>query len=319
MILSKERKFLEQLERANNVAIYTHINVDGDGIGSAFALFYLLKNMGKHPFVFVDSELPTEVQYLNIKALINIGDPEMCDLHIAVDSNSPQRLGKYQTYFENAKNTMMTDHHSGTDNYARINIVNSKMASNTELLFWVFRDRIRFSKRTAESLLLGILTDTGGLRFRSTTHRTLEAVSILCKEYGANFAELMANIFEKQPHDYFLAHKYAYEHTEFYDQNRIVLITVPNSFYVENGVDVNMSKGLSRIGTELKDTKFLAVINEEVPGKFRIAVRTRDRYDAGEIARRFGGGGHKQAAGLKLFGDIETVKEKLLKAFRDEL
>lgn len=311
-------EIVKEFNDIKTVSIFTHINTDGDAIGSAFCFYEYFKGLGKEVNVYCDSDLPEMLEFLNVKELINKNNNYKTDLSIAVDCNDSARIGRFEKDFYNAKKTIQFDHHPGNPSFAKYNLVNSNMSSTCELLYTFFTDNnLEITKEMARFLLVGILTDTGGLRFSCTSNCTLKIVAEIVDKYDLKIYEFMSNIFETQSHKNFIALSYAYNNAKFYEDNKIVLITIPYEFYKENGIQPNQIINLTKIATELKDTVVSAVISEEKKNVCKVSFRSHKGYDVRNCAMVFGGGGHKAASGCKIFGNIESTAEKVLKSMMD--
>ena len=126
-------------------------------------------------------------------------------------------------------------------------------------------------------------------------------------------------LFESETMDSFLMQKEAYNTAEFLLDGKICVIKLDYNFYSKNSIDPNSCKFLTRIGTELKDVLLTAVISEVEPKVNKVSFRSREGYDASSCARVFGGGGHKQASGCKIFGEFSEVVKDVKKTMLDEI
>lgn len=309
------------IEKANSIAIFTHQNADGDAIGSAFALFYYLKNLNKEVSVFTDTKvLPNQLEFLKVDKLINSGFNKKYDLHIAVDSNNPDMLGRYKQKFLSIDNSVQFDHHPLNPEYASINNIETDVSSASEIVARYFIDNsIKIDEKIAIFLLSGIITDSGGFKFSCTTSKTMETVQKLLSVQGVSLSDVMSALFESETKDSFTLQKYAYNHTEFILNGKACVVVIDYNFYKTTGIDPNACKFLTRIGTELKDIIFTAVLSEVEPGVTKVSFRSRRGYKASSCAEKFGGGGHLQAAGCKIFGSLSSTVNKIKKVIAEEL
>lgn len=314
-------KSKQLLERSESIAIFTHANADGDAIGSAFAFYYYLTSLGKKVDVFSDSEtLPNQLSFLNIADILNKKTVLKYDLAVATDTSTLDLLGKNKQNFLRISNSIQFDHHLLNPNFARVNNISTNVSSACELVAdFFYKSNIKITKRIGQLLLSGIVTDSGGFKFSCTTNKTMEIVSKILKETKIELSSIMSNLFESETMDSFLMQKEAYNHTEFLKDNKIAIIKLDYNFYKTNGVDPNACKFLTRIGTELKDVVLTALVSEVEPNVIKVSFRSRMGYDASKCARCFGGGGHKQASGCKIFGSFNEAVYNIKNVLMDEL
>lgn len=315
------KKSKDVIERANSIAIFTHANADGDAIGSAFALYYYLKDLGKLVDMYTDTtKLPNQLEFLNVNGIINKAHSSKYDLHIVVDSNNPDILGKMKPKFLSCSDSVQFDHHPLNPEYATVNntLVESSSASEVVARYFI-ENEIKITDTMATFLLSGIITDSGGFKFSCITSKTMEVVFYLLKATNISLATIMSKLFESETLDSFSLQKYAYNHTEFILNNKACLVVIDNKFYSRTGIDPNSCKFLTRIGTELKDILITAVLSEVEPGVTKVSFRSRSGYKASSCAIKFGGGGHTQAAGCKIYGALNTTIEKIKKVIAEEI
>ena len=310
----------EVLERAKRIGIFTHANVDGDAVGSAFALYYYLKDLGKDVEVVSETTIPNQLKSLNIEDLIMQKPTKNYDLVISTDCNNTDMMGINKSKFLECSNSVQFDHHPLNPNFARVNNVETNVSSACEVVANFFlENKLPITKQVGEFLLSGIITDSGGFKFSCATNETMSIVAEILKQSGITLSEIMSNLFEAEDFNSFQMQKYAINHTEFLFGGQAVIIKIDNSFFANTGVDPNACKFLTRIGTEQKDVKLTALISEVTPNVNKVSFRSRRGYDASACARAFGGGGHVQASGCKIFGNFYDVVERIIRVMGEEL
>lgn len=315
------KKSKEVMEKANSIAIFTHINADGDAIGSAFALYYYLKKLNKKVDVFTETQtLPNQLVFLNIGNQINKTTCKNYDLHISVDANTPDMLGKMKQKFLMQSNSIQFDHHPNNPLFAAVNNVETNVSSASEIVArFLLENNIKIDQQMAEILLSGIITDSGGFKFSCTTNKTMEIVFKLLNETGISLSYVMRKLFESETLDSFKLQKQAYNNTEFLFDGKACIVVIDNEFYAKTKIDPNSCKFLTRIGTEIGDVCITAVLSEVEPRVTRVSFRSRGKYRASNCASKFGGGGHPEAAGCKIFGPLSQTIEKIKKVISEEL
>jgi len=309
----------EMMKQAKHIGIFTHRDADGDALGSAFALYFHLKSLGKEVEVVSDSTITTQLEFLEVGGLIHKKPSFLYDLVIATDSNNKEMLGVTKPFFE-APNSIQFDHHPLNPDFADINNIELNVSSACEIVAKFFiENNIPISNKIGELLLTGIITDSGGFKFSNLTNETFKIVSKIMDDAGVQISPLMRKIFESETKESFLMQKYAINHTEYLFGGKAVIIKIDYSFFKETGVDPNACKFLTRIGTEQKEVKITCLVSEVQPNVNKVSFRSKDGYDASACAKVFGGGGHKEASGCKIRGNFYGVVEKLIRAVGDEL
>ena len=310
----------EVLDNAKKVGIFTHANVDGDAVGSAFSLYHYLKEQGKEVEVISDTTIPIQLNFLNLEKLILQRATGGYDLVIATDCNTADMMGVNKAKFLECNNSIQFDHHPLNPEFAKVNNVDTRVSSACEVVAKFFiENKLPISKTIGELLISGIITDSGGFKFSCTTNETMSIVGEILKQTGVELSNLMSNLFESETRDSFEMQKYAINHTEFLYGGQAVIIKIDNSFFAKTGIDPNACKFLTRIGTEQKDVKLSALISEVTPNVNKVSFRSRRGYDASACARAFGGGGHLQASGCKIFGNFYDAVERIIKVMGEQL
>lgn len=308
------KKVIKLLDNAKNVSIYTHINTDCDAIGSSLALREVLLQKGKNVDVFVNSDFPSnfsfygDLSFINQKTCI-----EKYDLVVCLDCATEGRLGKYKfNYRKGIKNTLSIDHHTfSNENYCKLNYL--KEASSTcEILFDIFSQMNVFvTEKIARMLLSGILTDTGRLT-HSANSKTFMIVSKLLKFSKINIEEVTTPLFNSISINVFSLIKKAYEKIEFYADKKLALIMFSQEDYKETNTKLDDIDAIPDMPLQIDDVKFSIVASEDDKGYFRVSFRSKGELSARKVSESFGGGGHLNASGCKIFGTFDDVKQRLL-------
>lgn len=305
---------IKLLSDAKNVSIYSHINTDCDAIGSSLALREALLSMGKNVDVFVNSDFPSNFSYYGDLSFINKKTcTEKYDLVVCVDCATEGRLGKYKyTYRKGVKNTLCIDHHTmSNEKYCKVNFV--KEASSTcEILFEILLQmNVFITENMAKMLLSGILTDTGKLT-HSANNRTFFVVSKLLKYGKIKIEDVTTPLFNSISINVFNLIKRAYEKIEFYADRKLAVIMFSQDDYKETETKLDDIDAIPDIPLQIDDVKFCIVASEDDQGYFRVSFRSKGELSARAVAETFGGGGHLNASGCKIFGSFDEIKDKLL-------
>ena len=306
-------KIVSKLKEAKTIAIYTHINVDCDAIGSSLALAESLQILGKQVDIFVHSNFPASFEFYGDLSFINERTVEgKYDLAVCLDCANEARLGKYRyTYKKTANDSICIDHHLTNENYCRTNYV-TESSSTAEILYDFIKElNVPFNEKISKYLLSGIITDTG--RFaHSITPRTFIIVSKLIKFGRLKIEKLMEQLINCLSMNLFNLMQRAYQKIEFLCDRKFAIIMFSQQDFKETGTSLDDTDVFPDIPLQIKDVQFAILASEDDKGYFRVSFRSKGEISARAVAESFGGGGHLNASGCKIFGEYEEVKQKLV-------
>lgn len=310
----------EILQNAKNVAIYTHINTDCDAVGSSLALREVLRGLGKTADVFVHSNFPSNFEVFGDLSFYNQKTTSSYDLAVCLDAANEARLGKYQyIYKKGTKNSLQIDHHNlSNDNYCNENYVVSA-SSTAEILFDVFKEmKVGFTPYVCRCLLAGIETDTGKFSF-SVDSKTFKVAGELVEMGKIKMEEIVVPLFSSMKLETFSLLKIAYQKIELFSENHLAMIILNNDDFVMTNTTIDDTGGFVDIAMQIGSVKFLILASEDDKGYFRVSLRSKGDLSAKAVAEKFGGGGHLNASGCKIFGSADYVKQSLLDCALSEL
>jgi phosphoesterase RecJ-like protein len=295
--------------------IITHRSPDGDTLGAGFGLCYALRDIGKKARVVNNDPLPKKFSSLYEDYRDEEYKP---DFIISVDTADTKLFGEaLLSYTE--KVDLSIDHHHGNSGYAKNLCLEADAASACEVVYEVLEAaRVIITPQIAECLYTGIVTDTGCFRFSGTTPKTLLVASKLM-ETGFGYAAVNRRIFETKSKTRVMLEMYTIRNTEYYLDSRCAFAAIPKADADEMKVTDEDYDGLAALPTQVEGVEIGLLVKEKEKGKFRISLRSSGRVNVSDIAEKFGGGGHIQAAGCSIDGKLEDVRMKLLKAVADSM
>lgn len=305
------KNIVKTLLNSKRIAIFIHINPDGDCLGSASALKQALVSLNKTVDIFSDSIVPENYNF--IKYVTDIKhDDEVAgyDLHVAVDCSDLKRLGKYSKFFNKIENTICIDHHKTKSDYAKL-IHNEIVSSAALIIYHYIKDFSKIDKDIACALYAGISSDTGCFMHQNTTSEALR-ISAELIDYGFDLYEANENLFKYTTLSKFKLTKKAYETAEFFANGKIGMFKLTKADMTETGADISDTTGLVNLITNVNSCQIGIIIYEEESGLFRCSLRSKGNIDVSLVAEEFGGGGHVNAAGCNIFGCLKTVVKKIV-------
>jgi bifunctional oligoribonuclease and PAP phosphatase NrnA len=300
------------LEEASFIALCTHINPDGDGLGCQLALAGALTQMGKKVFVFLPEELPGKYDFLPIEKYLSKELPEEIDLIVALDSALKNRLGEEISKFSNRIKILNIDHHISNEFFGNLNWVDGKASAAGEIVWRLLKELpVEINSEMAEGIYTAIATDTGGFRYSNTRPESLRIAAELM-EHKIRTQWIHENIYENKPVESVRLWARSFSAMRLQAGGRIGIISISQEDFKACGADSEHAEGLAEALRALEGVEVAMVLREEAPEKIRASLRSKGRIDVNELAGFFGGGGHVRAAGAVLEVPLETAVEQML-------
>ena len=296
------------MKNAEKVLCIAHRKPDGDSLGASLAFHQALTRMGKSvDLACVDTPVKMFSFLPGINRFIRDIRPEEYDLLIVSDAGASYMTKYHELYpdiFDGHIQVINVDHHPSNDNFGTLNLVDVNSASTTLLLYKMFRFLdISISPDMATSLLCGIYNDTGALMHSNTNLEVFEITGKLV-EMGGNIQAVAKNLFRTTPVCKMKVWGRAMERATVNEQGVVVTVLTKSDFDELNASSEDLAGLVDYINT-VPGSKFTVLLNEDEKGNVKGSFRTRrDDVDLAELAGRFGGGGHKKAAGFTMPGRI---------------
>lgn len=308
------KKLKSIIDKSNSIAIISHMSPDGDNLGSLIAMYIALKEMGKNVIGIELDKIPEYLKFLpKLNELSNENNLTV-DTLITVDCANTNLLGeKAECIIKNSKNIINIDHHKTNEKFGDLNIVDSNISSTCELIAKIFIDLdIKFNEDISTALFTGICTDTGRFLYNSTTQDTFEIAASLIKN-GADKSYIMEKLFQSHNLKARKLSTKILSNSEFLYDNKVVISSITNDILEEYNLEVSDLNDVINYYRDTNEVEISCFIKEKLDGGFKISFRSKNNIDVSKIAESFGGGGHFSAAACQINGEIDVVKEKLIK------
>ena len=305
----------EEIEKAEKIVILTHENPDGDAIGSCIAMYMALEKMGKNPDLIIP-ELPKIYKFLPCTDKIKKeGSNEQYDLAIALDAATIKTLNGWSNYFETAKSRIVIDHHGTNTMYGDINFVNPDSPAAAQVLIHIIDYLgVEIDRKIGTCILTGIITDTGGFQYQSTTPETFEFAAELLKK-GVNVSDIYKKVMNTKSKANFELRKRAMDRMKFYEDGKISFTYILKQDEDEVNAGSDDHEGIVEEGRAIEGVEVSIFVRESEKG-FRASLRSNNYVNVSDICMMFGGGGHVHAAGCTIAQNLEQVREKLINQVR---
>ena len=306
-------KIINALKKSSVVAIFVHINPDGDCLGSASALCEALQLLNKKVDIYCDDLISENYAFIKHINKVNSAKYSNYDLAIALDSSEIHRIGKYSELFKKIKNTIKIDHHQTREDYGNINVVEPVSSTCLILYYYITELLGELNDDIACSLYAGIACDTGSFLHSNTTYLEHEVAGKLLK-YNFDLENLNYNLFKKTTLNQIKLFMIAYANLKFYSDNKIAVITISKKDFDITKTKKSDAGGIVNIAVNIEGVRVGIALCEEKKGLCSCSFRSNSSVDVSKIAEQFGGGGHKKSSGCNIFGHINTVTKKVVDA-----
>ena len=312
---------VELIGKSANVLITTHTKPDGDACGCVVALCDALRSMGKTVQPLFLSTLPGWYEFLLSEEVPVLGEDVSVeqlgngqlgefDLIIVVDADSYSQLGDFEQYLKrNDRPVLVIDHHATSDGIGDVQLQDSSAAA-TGLIIMDLLDHAGWAvtEKMAEALFTAIATDTGWFQFNNTDSRVYAAAARLT-DAGAKPAQIYEKLYHSFSHARFKLMVAMLGTLELHFDGRFATQHILREDFERTGTTYADTENLINECHRISGVEASALFVELKDGRVRCSLRSRGGVDVSKIAQKFGGGGHKPAAGTFLPGPLKNAKQ----------
>ncbi len=299
-ILKFTNKFLEILKNSKKILITGHKNPDGDAIGSALALYIFLQRLFKEKEIKIafKDKVPYFLKFLPYSDHIIFLDSvkDSFDTIIVVDTADIKRIG---TFLPSGKFVIEIDHHKERKNFGNLTLVKSPLSSTAELVFEVIYliNPQLIDTNISYNIYTGIYSDTAGFSYETVSQRTFEIASYLISK-NVNPRIIFTNLYEKNPIRKVKLIKVALSRIKIWDDIKFARTYICIDDLKKYKANYEDTEGFVNYPRSLEGVEIAAFYLEKDFG-FKVSLRSKLFFNVGKLAKKFGGGGHKHAAGFE--------------------
>ena len=313
--LLKLKQLARYLKKHNNYIILTHASPDGDTLGSAYALYYGLNEIGKCACVICPDDIPPKYGYFARETGIL---PKENATVVAVDVADPRLLGSLEEEFGGIVD-LNIDHHISNTHFAENLYLNADASATAECIFELLTAmKVNINDITAKAIYTGIVTDTGCFKQSNVTNKTHIIASMLY-DYNIDAPEINRLMFDTKSKRLLELERMVLESSEFHFNDKCMLLTVTEQMQNQTGCSGTELEGIAVISRSVEGVLAGVTIKQIGEEEFKVSLRTYPPLDASKICKELGGGGHKGAAGASINGSLEEVKNMVLNAVKNNL
>ncbi|HSE39297.1 MAG TPA: bifunctional oligoribonuclease/PAP phosphatase NrnA [Acidobacteriota bacterium] len=312
-------KTKEAIKGNDRFIITTHVNPDGDGIGSELGLLRFLRSLGKEARVVNSTFTPRKYQFLERPSEIFLYDPhdhsffDSAQVIFILDISKWERLGPMHHVVQNHPALKICiDHHPLCGDFADVNWICQEACASGELVLQLIAEMQRsLTREIAEPIYASILTDTGAFRFPNTNSRTHAAASLLL-ETGINPAQIYEQIYERCSPARVKLLGMVLSNLEYMHEGRLAWAVVTQEMLMKTGVEPEEVEGFVDIARGIKDVLASLLFLELPDGRVKVSLRSKGLVDVNSYASQFGGGGHQHASGIMMRGPVDEAVQRVL-------
>lgn len=311
------------IKRYHHFLITTHVRADGDGIGSEVALYCALRDKGKSVCIANDSPVPQIFKFIvpNTGTYIYPELPkEPPEVIFTLDCPTLDRIGKIKEIIPKDAIIINIDHHISNEYFGNFNWVLADMCATGEIILSLLKEmNINITPDVATALYVAIVTDTGRFTHANTTPEALRAAAFLI-ERGARHTEISKYVYNTNPYNLIQLHAQVLNTINLYLGNRIATVWLTREMLEKTNVNAIDTQEFADIPVSIDGVSIGVLFREmKEPNWVKVSLRSRNGFDVNTIAKKFGGGGHKYAAGCEIQGNIEQVQQLILKEIEKAL
>ena len=301
---------------ASSIVLGTHVNPDGDAIGSILGLGHSLRRRGKRVGLICPSPVPEKFAFLpDTQAIAQEWPGWEPDLIVILDCSDRQRLAYLYSESRFARvTTVNIDHHVTNERFATVNWVDPSMAATAEMLgTWFVEAGWSLDEPVASCLLTGLHTDSLGFRTPTTQPRTLRLAADLM-EAGAAMSAIVEQLYDSKPRS--LLRVWGMALANIHEEGPLVWAALTRDMLTQAGAEDESFNGIVGFMRSTVDVEVAVLFSEERDGRIRTEFRSKGHVNVAEIAYRLGGGGHPPAAGCSLPGPLAEAERIVLAEVR---
>jgi phosphoesterase RecJ-like protein len=315
---------VEALRSHERFLLITHENPDGDALGSILAMKLALESLGKDVVMYLYGEvpLPQEYAFMPLEELAReVPADASARVLVALDCANERRLGPDPSVLTGGPLVLNIDHHHDNSRFGHIDLIVPHASSTAEVLRDVFRELgVALTPDMAEALYTALVTDTGRFQYRNTTPKALRLAAELV-EAGADVHRVFQGVYESVQFAKLKLLARALERAQVYEGGAIVISYLLRTDFHEVGAAEPYSEGIIDYLRAVEGAEMAVLIREPprtdglAPSR-RVSLRSStDELDVSAIARKSGGGGHRQAAGFSTEATIPEITQFLVREF----
>ncbi|NGZ75459.1 DHH family phosphoesterase [Saccharibacillus alkalitolerans] len=311
------------IEKHDDFLVVAHVQPDGDAVSSTLAVGWLLSRLGKTFTLINEGPIPQRMTYMHgAGTIVDMSLTERTRTYgsvICVDCADFKRVGLVSEWMEEGANMLNIDHHPTNDRYGTQNLIKADAAATAEILYdLVALFDLGWDRNIAEMLYTGILTDTGGFRYSSTSPKVMQIASHLL-ELGVNGPDLADSLLEQLTKPQFDVLTLALGTLQMSENGQVAWVHVTPEHMIQAGAANEDLEGIVNYPRNIQGVEVGVLFKVIDENAVKASMRSAGKVDVAAVAAEFGGGGHVRAAGCRLEGTLEEVTKLVIERIKQSL
>lgn len=313
-----------QAKAGKKFLVVSHVSPEGDAVGSLLGMALALRSLGKDVVAYLEDPVPDLFKFLPgadtvVHSLDGAGP---FDATFAVDCGQKERLGKGFMALEEPGIIVNIDHHATNDAFGEVNVIVPHASAAGELVYDFCKAAgVKIDKNIAVNLYVAIHTDTGSFRYSSSTPESFEKAGELVR-LGADPWEVSRRVYENHPAKKFKLLGMVLNTLEVVNagdggvKSSVAMVHVTREMFRRADAEKDLADGFVNYARGIEGVEVGVLFREAGDLLYKVSMRAKGQLDVAEVAMRFGGGGHRNAAGFMMNGSLEEVKGKVIEALK---
>lgn len=319
--MPKMEKIIHHLTRSDHILLVSHVNPDGDAIGSLIAMALSLEKWGKRATMYNESPIPAVYRFLPaVERIVRRMDrPASYDAVVILDCSNIERIGKLAADVDQFGVTINIDHHLSNTRFGDLRYIDTAACSTAEIVYRLIKTiGIGVDRDISTSIYTGILTDTGSFRF-ANTNRTAFSVCLEMIKNGVDPYTVAQHVYGTYSIGRIKLLNLALDSIEIAENGKLSFMMLTRDMLEETGTQPEDVDGMINYAKSIKDVKVAVLIQERLKSNqerdknnFYVSLRSDGSVDVAALASSFGGGGHHRAAGFCAETTLADLKGGIL-------
>lgn len=313
-------RILSIIKEHDKFLITSHMDPDGDSIGSQLGLYHALRDAGKKSLIVNQGVVPAKYNFLDRVSAVRSQDKKIefvPEVVFIIECPSLERIGLVRNLIPESATTVNIDHHPGNSHYADVNLVDSEASAAGEIIYFILvQGGYEITSQIATQLYAAIASDTGGFRFGSTSARGMKVASELIRR-GADPKFISDRLFNSFSPETIRLLGHTLSSLKLDADGKIGYVTVTLDDLNRSGADLQNSEGFVDFTLAISGITLGILFKEISRDEVKVSVRSQDGFDAAAFARMFNGGGHTNAAGFTQRGPLKSIIDQVISRARE--
>lgn len=304
---------IDWINKSDNIYLVSHVQPDGDNIGSLLALGLAIKRLKGNVSIIKVDDIPSDFMFLpNIDMIKEQDINKPIDLLISLDCSDLGRLGIGKEFALKANIVINIDHHISNDNFGHINIVSPSSAATAEIVYdFINKMGVLIDKDIATCLYTGISTDTGSFTYSNTSYKThLIAAELLKTGIDADYINI--NLYQNRSMIRTKLFIDSLNSLETYLDDKVGLVMITQDMLKQNNAKMEDTEGIISFIKGIDSVEVACLLKEMDQREIKVSLRSKRYIDVSRICSKFNGGGHVRAAGCTIYEEILDAKKLIL-------